>query len=242
MKNLKNQYFGDTRDLFKYDLILEILLRNKFLKQFTFVPMLTENDESFHGGKTSYRQAKAGTQRTELRNFLERCVSENRRNISELERFFKTYKFGRKIDFAIYKKDEYFSHDTRMKYFEEINGQTLCKSVVLADPDVGLEVKSMKGKEEKYVKYHEVKYLHNRMDKNSVLVVFQFIPRVKREKYFPHVCKKLKKAVNDSPICYISDNQVAFFILTKYVKVQRLIMGIICRYGKIYALITGKSI
>lgn len=29
---MKNQYFGDTRDLFKYDLVLELLLRNEFLK------------------------------------------------------------------------------------------------------------------------------------------------------------------------------------------------------------------
>lgn len=49
---MKNQYFGDTRDLFKYDLILELLLENDFLERFTFIPMLTEDTENLHGRRT----------------------------------------------------------------------------------------------------------------------------------------------------------------------------------------------
>lgn len=88
-------------------------------------------------------------------------------------------------------------------------------SVILVDPDISLEVKSMKGREEKYVKYGEVKILYDRMDKNSVLAVFQFIPRVKRQKYFSEISRKLKTSVGRTRVCYISDNQIVFFIFNK---------------------------
>lgn len=238
---MKNQYFGDIRDLFKYDLVLEILLKNSFTDTFTFIPVLTKNEPSRYGARTDYSQATAGFRRRELKNFLERCVEEGRRNIEELERFFKQSKSTRRLSLRIYKKNEYFPHESRERYFSEIEDHFLSASVILVDPDIGLEVKSMKGGKEKYVKYSEVKLLYNRMDKNSVLAVFQFIPRVKREKYFSQICRRLKMALRTPHICYISDNQIAFFILTKNMKMQRLVKDIIDGYGKGYNLITGRN-
>lgn len=92
---MKNQYFGDTRDLFKYDLMLELLLKNDFLKRFTYIPMLTENVQNFHGRRINYDEARAGTQRSELSSFLAKCEVENRRNIDELNKFFESFKFPR---------------------------------------------------------------------------------------------------------------------------------------------------
>jgi len=71
---MKNQYFGDNRDLFKYDLIIEILTKGEFIRHFTFIPMLTEDDDTKHGGKTNRNEAKAGTKNIELKNFLNKCV------------------------------------------------------------------------------------------------------------------------------------------------------------------------
>jgi hypothetical protein len=182
---MKNQYFGDTRDLFKYDLILELITKNEFLRRFTFVPMLTENQRNLHGRRTTYDLARAGTRRKELNCFLAKCVMEDRRNITELEGFFKSFKSSRTTEFVIYRKNEYFSHETRTKYFKGIKSQLLARSAILVDPDIGLEVKSMTGREENYITYGEVELLFNRMDKNSVLIVFQFIPRVERKAIFP---------------------------------------------------------
>lgn len=99
---MKNQYFGDVRDLFKYDLVLEILLKNKLTSTFTFIPMLTENERGRNGARIDYSKARAGIGRMELKDFLEKCVKEGRRDIKELERFFKIYKLTQNIDFAIY--------------------------------------------------------------------------------------------------------------------------------------------
>lgn len=236
---MKNQYFGDTRDLFKYDLILELLLKNDFLERFTFIPMLTEDTQNRHGGRTNYDHARAGTQREELRSFLARCIVENRRNIRELERF--ESKLPRKVDFTIYRKKEYFSHEARARYFNEIGERLLSRAAIPIDPDVGLEVKSMRGREQNYIAYAEVELLFNRMDRNSVLIVFQFIPRVKRGPYFSQIGRKLKNAVDSSSVLYISDNQVAFFLLTKDMGVQRQVMNTINEYRRTYKLTAGNT-
>jgi hypothetical protein len=236
---VKNQYFGDTRDLFKYDLVLELLLKNDFLERFTFIPMLTEDSHDFHGGRTNYHHARAGTQREELRSFLARCIAENRRNIGELEGFFNSG-LPRKVDFTIYRKNEYFSHEARARYFSEIGEWLLSRSAILIDPDIGLEVKSMGGREQSYIAYAEVELLFKRMDRNSVLIVFQFIPRVKRGGYFSHIGRKLKKRPDSSSVLYISDNQVAFFLLTKDADVQRQITNTINEYSRTYGLMIGK--
>jgi hypothetical protein len=236
---MKNQYFGDTRDLFKYDLILELIAKNRFLRRFTFVPMLTENQRNLHGRRTNYDLARAGTRRKGLNYFLAKCVMEGRRNITELEGFFKSFKSSRTTEFVIYRKSEYFSHETRTEYFNGIKGQLLARSAILVDPDIGLEVKSMARREENYITYGEVELLFNRMDKNSVLIVFQFIPRVERKSYLSKIGRRLKKAVN-STVLYISDNQIAFFMLTKNRNVQKQVANTISGYGKAYDLTIGK--
>jgi hypothetical protein len=238
---MKNEYFGDTRDLFKYDLVLEFLSATKLINNFTFIPMLTKDENNSYGSKTNYSLAKAGVCRVELKRFLERCLREGRRNISELNNFFKEHLSTKNLSLTIYKQNEYFSHKTREEYFEKIGRKLLTKSVILVDPDIGLEVKSMKGREEKYVTYKEVKLLYDRMDKISVLAIFQFIPRVKRNKYFAKICKNLKEKVTEvQPVYYISDNQIVFFILTKGIRSQKIVAKILKKYANRYNLIFGK--
>jgi hypothetical protein len=234
---MKNQYFADTRDLFKYDLILEILLKSN-LSHFAYIPMLTKNETNAHGDRIRHEKAKAGARNMVLRKFLEKCIRQNTRNINELESFFKDT-FAGKFNIMIYKKNRYFSHGNRATYFNQIKRTFLSESVILVDPDIGLEVKSIKGKQEKYVKYDEVRLFCNRMDRSSILIIFQFIPRVKRKEYFLHVGKRLKR-VADLPVYYISDNQVVFMILTKNMELQNLVADVIGKYGKRYNLIWGR--
>ena len=60
---VKNQYFGDKRDLFKYDIIARIITTESFfLRQFLFIPMLTPNDSSWDG------ELKVRHEMDELRN------------------------------------------------------------------------------------------------------------------------------------------------------------------------------
>ena len=86
---MKNQYFGDTRDLFKYDLALHVL-ESTGLSRFTFIPMLTPDDSTTDGGLVDLSKGAAGTQNKALCDFLEACTDEGRRDIRELEGFFSS--------------------------------------------------------------------------------------------------------------------------------------------------------
>ena len=42
---MNRQFFGDTRDLFKYDLVRHVMKALPVFDSFTFIPMLTEEDD-----------------------------------------------------------------------------------------------------------------------------------------------------------------------------------------------------
>ena len=149
---MKNQYFGDNKDLFTYDLICHII-QGGLATHFTFIPMLTKNDVNKHGAKYSRDKAKVGTENKELMNFLDISVRENKRDIRQLESFFA--KYG--IKMTIYSgKDEYFSHRQRQQYFAQIGDELLTQSLIFVYPNIGLEV-ARSGEE--HLLYDEVKSL-----------------------------------------------------------------------------------
>ena len=228
---MKNQYFGDVRDLFKYDLIQWILKEISSL-QFTFIPMLTENDpKRGDGGKRDFDRAKKGgrpgTHNKELMEFLKKYG--DKRDFTEIENYFKPNGF----EIVIYKGHEYFDKRMRNKYFEKILEEYLRKSLVFVDPDNGLQIKNSK---EKHLLYSEVKALYNRMDDDSILMIFQYFPRAryKYKEYSPEGrANKLEEETGDLPI-YISDNEIIFFLLTKNEELKSQLEGVIERYKKDY--------
>lgn len=238
---MKNQYFADIRDLFKYDLVLEFLLQSG-LKRFTFIPMLTKDEPDYRGGRTDYSKARAGTDRKELAEHLMACIKEGRRDIGELGRVMRSSAPTAGIDLTIYAKDLVFTHEARRRYFDRIDHGLLERSIILVDPDVGLEVKSMGGREERYVAYNEIKLLYDRMDGRSVLIVFQFIPRVRRIPYISRLRTRLARHVaRDGGVCYVSDNQVVLLALAKGSRSKHLARNVIIGYAKRYGLLSGPN-
>ena len=167
---MKNQYFGDNKDLFTYDLIMHIM-RAGLAENLAFIPMLTSNDGTGHGGKFNRNKARAGAKNRELATFLDECISANRRDIRELEGFFEKHA----IRINTYNKP--FSHRDRGEYFREIGDGLLRKALIFADPDIGLEVRNPN---EKHLLYSEVKDLYERMDRDSILMLYQYVPRANR--------------------------------------------------------------
>lgn len=236
---MKNEYFGDVRDLFKYDLAFELLHGIRSLQRFTFVPMLTPNEGNGDGRRTNYNRARAGRGNERLVKFLRECVNQGRRDIYELERFFYSDADNGTAQLVIHKKDDYFRHTNRTAYFDSLPRQNLLKAVILVDPDNGLEVKSSSGREEKYLRFEEACSLWKRMGAGSVLVLFQFIPRVPRRSYFCRIADRLKKAVR--PVYYVSDNQVVFFVLPKGKTVSRRLNQVLSGYAQRNEIIVGQQ-
>ena len=71
---MKNQYFGDNRDLFKYDLVLNIIQAG-LVNRFSFIPMITGDDNTGHGQKYNRDKAKAGKENKALMDVIYKLVS-----------------------------------------------------------------------------------------------------------------------------------------------------------------------
>ena len=67
---MKNQYFGDSRDLFKYDLILRLSQKTN-INRLLFASMLTVDDKSNDGNNSDYSKT-AGVNNKELFDFLKK--------------------------------------------------------------------------------------------------------------------------------------------------------------------------
>lgn len=228
---VKNKYFGDTRDLFKYNLIFEIIREIDSINRFTFIPMLTKNKNGIGGNETDYSNAKAGTENGELVRFLRRCVEEKRRNVTEIKEFFQS----KGIEIEIYKETEYFDAANRAGYFKSVPDELLYQSLIFLDPDNGLEIKDSG---EKHVLYSEVKDLFERMTGGSILMVYQHFPREEHRQYIRKRANELKEKVGNWPL-YISDDQIVFFLLTKEESVRSHLYRILQKYNerhpKLYA-------
>ncbi len=224
---MKNQYFGDNRDLFKYDLAYRVMCSG-VVEHLTIIPMLTENDASGHGNKTNRSQTKAGTKNVELMSFLDKCLAENRRDIGEIESFFR----DNDVNIRIYGKDRYFTHGTRHDYFKGIDDAMLSKSLILIDPDTGLEVGRPT---EKHLLYSEARDLFDRMDDDSVLMVYQSFPRGDHIEYLNRRCEELKDNISgDWPVC-IDDDKAIFFFLAKDEVLEHTLIHVVADYTECYS-------
>ena len=154
---MKNQLFADKRDFFKYDLLLEILNGIPDFHQLTFIPMLTSDDNSNHGGQTKYQ---LGKRREDLFYFLRGCLERGARDIHHLRAYFSNQSFA----YTPHLDSDHFTHDNREEYFLSIPDSALRRALVFFDPDNGLEVKSTKrGNGRKYLLYSELKALFGHM-------------------------------------------------------------------------------
>ena len=105
---MKNQYFGDSRDLFKYDLVFQII-KAGLVQHFTFIPMLTKNEADEKHGEDNKRDGKPGSGNKALVNYLDKCRKEGKRNIKQINRFFQDHD----INLTIYRRYDYFDRAQR---------------------------------------------------------------------------------------------------------------------------------
>lgn len=224
---MKNQYFGDNRDLFKYDLVYQIIQAG-LVDHFTFIPMLTKGP-----GDEDDRRKAVGRNNSDLVDFLNECRRKDGRNINQLENFFKD-----KI--TIYKKDDedkYLSNDYRKRkdYFSQILVKTddlLSKSLVLVDPDKGLEPEGKTKKE--HVKYCEIKAIYKHMGKSSILMIFQDLARKSPNSYITQTFEKFNNELGANQPIYIHDGKTLFFFLAKDKSIRKRLAKTISDYKEKY--------
>ncbi|MFH1169328.1 MAG: hypothetical protein V1691_01405 [Chloroflexota bacterium] len=221
---MKNQYFGDKRDLFKYDLVMEIM-RAGLVPHFMYIPMLATDDGS-GDGKLDLTGAKAGFRNRELKGFLETCVREGRRDVRQMEGFFRQ----KGIDIHLLARE--FSHENRQVYFEGARKELLPGSLILVDPDIGMAV-NRPG--EKHILYREAKDMYWQMSDDSILMLYQHFPREEHHAYLYRMSEAIAEKISgEEPVC-IDDNETIFFFLTKDEALEGSLMEVVRNYSESYS-------
>jgi hypothetical protein len=182
---MKNQYFGDTRDLFKYDLI-EHLMDHFHPRTFAFIAMLTKDDDTDHGQKRNYHSARAGSANEDLIRFLEQNSSGQSKDFTRIKKYYQQ----KRIDALIY--DRPFTHRTRPAYFLEIPPDFVQAPVIFFDPDIGFRPPSSFN--EGHLEFFEFLYIAQQAPENSILMTIQFYRYVKTDKYIKDKLSELKTA------------------------------------------------
>jgi hypothetical protein len=224
---MKNQYFGDRNDYFKYDLLVS-LAEQLAAKRLSIIWMLTRNDESQDGQEISYAK---GAGHRDLYRFLRKSLDGGVRNVARLDEYFKEAGYG--FEYCPYGAERLFLHRDRAAYFGEIPKANLDDAVVFLDPDNGLEVKSTgDGNGDRYVTYDEVASIYGRMEETSVLVVYQHLPHVHRKLFLYRTADKLMQDLRRPMPVSISDNQIALIILAKTKKRQEEVRRALHEYTR----------
>jgi hypothetical protein len=166
---MKNQYFGDRRDVAKYDLLAEMLDHLPGLRRLSLLLMMTGNDTSRDGSLVAKTRPPW---RGDVYWFARRCREIGGLGVGELRTFFRSS--HPKHD--VYLLDKPYSHAGRHRYFGAVPGVALKDSAVFLDPDVGMSLKEPAAEEaDKYLDPADAGRLLRRMRGNSVLVVYQHL-------------------------------------------------------------------
>ena len=196
---MKNQYFGDKRDYFKYDLIIDLASCLQ-IPCFTNIVMLTRSDESDDGKFTRY---KPGKRNRNLYEFLQDSVKKQCRRVSRLREFFGALEKG--IEYLPYRDDIFFEGRWRDEYFNSIPPEWLEKAVIFVDPDIGLKPRSPRESSVNHVLPREIRQLEATMGSSSILVMIQFRGYMKWCDRFSYLKEKIGRfdAIYNSDIAFI---------------------------------------
>jgi hypothetical protein len=189
--------------------------------------MLTRDDGE-EGGYHDLTKAKAGYMNRELLAFLRECHGKKVRDVSLVRSYFE----GRGIDTAVIASP--FTHAGRRKYFDEVRERLAPSSLVLLDPDNGLETGHP---DEKHLLFSELASILGTVDEGSLVMIFQYYPRVNHGIYRRRRVEEILRRTGHRSL-WITDNQILFFLIAKAEPVRMRAGRIIDDYTSRYPGIT----
>jgi hypothetical protein len=222
------KFIGDTKDLFKYDLISSIIKGFKgSIDRIVIVPMLTKYDPNFKGNpgcrNTNLIACFRRLRRTEE---VDHYYDELKSYIKELKADIKKEKVRVRIE-----KDEIFSQENRDKYFRGIYDNFPTAALVFVDPDTGIKEKNFT---QKHLSFSELKKMYELLDNESILMIYQHYMRRRlpgsnepKKKF-----QEILQLTGASPIV-IADNTVMFLFLTKNPDLHDRLTEILRNYARI---------
>jgi hypothetical protein len=221
------KFFGDPKDLFKYDLITDILKNfHGKIDRLVIVPMLTAYYPRFRGNPGCRNKNLVEC----FRRFRTKEDVDN--YYTTLKEYFKDLKesIGTKKVRVRIEKDETFSQVTRAAYFSGILEHFPQACLLFIDPDIGIKETHYNAK---HLSFAELKGLWEQLDSDSVLMIYQHF---QRNRVTGHSDPQSKAAdvtrLTGSAPLIIADTSVMFIFLTKDPELRSELREILKNYQK----------
>jgi len=211
------------------------------LTTFSFIPMLTENNDKTEpdaGTKKDMGKAlksgKAGSQNTNLLQQVSRLqeIENDLDYVQYLHYYFKNENILMDI-----LHPHAFTHKERERYFQSIFENFPKKSLVFLDPDIGLEESKP---DQRHLLLNEVKMIYDHLDTDSVLLIYQHFPRKVHEDYLRQRCSQLSDLTGASPLT-ITDNEIIFFLCAKSPAIQENLELALEKYANSYPAVSART-
>jgi hypothetical protein len=207
------KYFGDARDYFKYDLITSIFEAN-LLRNYTFIPMLTDHREDNEGNRRSVRREGKSAR---LYEFI---ITRTGKSLDHWEKWLGDYVVSYH---TVKPADEtFFRHESRGNYWQRFRALAgIEKTLVFLDPDTGLETGKASYRRrmgpEKYILDDELTDIFKGLHSESVMMVYQHLPNDKRV-HSEATRRKLNQAQSacfGAMTCAYREDDLAFVFIAK---------------------------
>jgi len=199
---VKDQYFGDARDYLKYHVFEELLVTVPDVSRLSCLWMLTPPDATNEGNIPFVESNEL----PHLTTFLRRHLDSGDRRVRHMREYFA----GRGIDYIPWGDEPpYFTNTTRTKYFSGVSTESLHEAVVFFDPDIGLTETRVTPK---HLIFDDLKGVLNRMNGNSVAVVYQHFQR--KEFFWDKMAETIRNRVGGH-VGYVADPAVGFYVISR---------------------------
>lgn len=218
---MKNQYFGDRRDLFKFDLLLDLMASGRF-RQLTYVPMLTQPDATGQGGLAP---ADGRGHSPELFAFLNERRTSRVLDIGNWREYFSRNK---EFVYRAYRDDrEDYCFGGRAAYFAGIDEGMVQGACILVDPDIGIQRRThaymaQRGLE-KYLFIDDLAELLER-SKESLIIVYQHLQR-NAHKHLSQIetdVEVLSRRLDLGAVPFVREGDLAFYAISRDQDLTRL--------------------
>jgi hypothetical protein len=224
---MNTKFFGNSKDLFKYDLITAVLKNfHGKIDRLVIIPMLTDYYPRFRG-----------TPGCRNKNLIEcfrrfRTKEDVDNYYLTLKEYFKDLKesIGTKKVRVRIEKANTFSRQTRSAYFSGIFEEFPTSCLLFIDPDTGIKEHNYNAK---HLTFAELKVFWDKLDTESILMIYQHFQkyRVIGRSDPDSKAADVKRLIGTSPLI-IAENTVMFIFLTKNPDLRSELREILKNYQK----------
>jgi hypothetical protein len=207
---MKDQYFGDINDYWKYGLLRVLANQSSFRTGVCW--MLTPDDETRDGERRRYFDRPNEYERFDAPLFNKLCdweLANGRRSVG-------LFAQARLLKHACYwdrRVPRLVSQ--REQWLEEMCDRFAGTDLVFFDPDNGLEVKSTPWQRTASPKHLYWRELERVFQRGHSLLVFQHFGRVRRDEFVAHLKRELKRRTGCPSALALHTSHVVFLLASQ---------------------------